>query len=752
MLRKPALSQAAEVFSRRGFWKQAAIIGCLAAFLLVAGGASESSSASPREWVFPSDACPWNQGLQACINKASSGDIVKVESGRTENLTINKPLQLIGEGWTDGTIRGSLTILSIQDRGPVVVRGLTFEDDKGVVIFDSQQVTLEANLITDHEGQGVLIEGNSQVVLKANGILDNKGDGVVAVNSQVEFIGTAEGFPEVALIRGNSGCGIRVQAGGTVTGGGIRIFDNGGGDLCPAEGFPSGFVRQERELRVPRDVSDLTQAIENAWPGETLLLAPGTYEGNWWLFRPLTLQGEDPERVVLKNKEAEPVLRIGGSIRLESMTLSTAQKLPEVIWDDCLESGYPFNSCSAAIVIAEAEEVVIKDILIHGSQNVDAGIAIVAAEATLESVTISGSFSAVGIGRGGQVSLKNSRLVDNEGLGVFARVHGPLTFEGNLVQDNGSHGIYFCCIGDTDEVTLEGNTIQGNHNCGILGFGEAIKGQNNTMGGNGGGDLCGEVPAALRVPLVEQGTKTPLTVCPSGCDFANLQEAVDALPPNGEIALQPGTHLAGVTIWKPLTLRGTSRLQVTLRGALSIIRDAQEVQIKGLTLTDALGRGPFPWPSEALEAFGLQNLTVRDVEVTANEEIGILVDSVQQVTIADSTIARNGDNGISLFNNKKVEIENVRVFRNNDDGLGVWNYGDNDGDNEVTIRSSEFKENGDDGIYLYGGQYRIIDNTISFNQGYGINHDEGEIVECRDNRVFNNAKGNFRGDAAAKCR
>lgn len=59
-----------------------------------------------------------------------------------------------------------------------------------------------------------------------------------------------------------------------------------------------------RTLRVPQDFSTIQAALDAARDGNTILVGPGTYEGNWTITKSITLEGEDKERVILKGVQA----------------------------------------------------------------------------------------------------------------------------------------------------------------------------------------------------------------------------------------------------------------------------------------------------------------------------------------------------------------------------------------------------------------------------------------------------------------
>jgi len=136
---------------------------------------------------------------------------------------------------------------------------------------------------------------------------------------------------------------------------------------------------------------------------------------------------------------------------------------------------------------------------------------------------------------------------------------------------NGADGVLLL---DASRATLRANTIQDNKGCGVAALSpQGAQGEGNRMGGNLA-DLCGNLPAGLRLPLVAETEATELRF-PG--PYPTLQATIDALAPGGTILLAEGEHPGGVTIGKPLTLRGAGADRTTIRGIVSLVSEAQGV-------------------------------------------------------------------------------------------------------------------------------------------------------------------------------
>jgi len=128
-----------------------------------------------------------------------------------------------------------------------------------------------------------------------------------------------------------------------------------------------------------------------------------------------------------------------------------------------------------------------------------------------DTVILDGSGSdVVTVSSGGALVLA-SLTVTNGREGVSVRRGGQVRIEGCRIAGNARDGVL--AIGTAE---LLGNVIRGNGRCGVNAFGSDAKvtGTGNLLGGNAGGDLCGDVPPGLRA---EGGPPAPVVrVTPDG--------------------------------------------------------------------------------------------------------------------------------------------------------------------------------------------------------------------------------------------
>jgi Right handed beta helix region len=185
---------------------------------------------------------------------------------------------------------------------------------------------------------------------------------------------------------------------------------------------------------------------------------------------------------------------------------------------------------------------------------------------------------------------------------------------------------------------------------------------------------------------------TSVTVCPAGpptCDYATIQEALDAVDDGDSILVAPGTYAGGFTIDKRVKLLGSGASQTTISGgdpATVTISPEQRVTIESVTITDGTQTG--------VVNFG--TLTLRDSVIT--------------------------DNATGLQNSGTALVADTSISDNHSFGIGgVGNTG------SLTVRRSVISGNGarEGGGINNSGDATIVDSTIEGNFGF---HSPGGIL------------------------
>ena len=86
-------------------------------------------------------------------------------------------------------------------------------------------------------------------------------------------------------------------------------------------------LAEAADLRVPADFGSLFDALEAAGPCDRILLAPGTYEGSWYVAKDVVIRGEgDPGDVILDGDEFGNALAIFDGARIQNLTITGAKR------------------------------------------------------------------------------------------------------------------------------------------------------------------------------------------------------------------------------------------------------------------------------------------------------------------------------------------------------------------------------------------------------------------------------------------
>jgi WD40 repeat protein len=200
--------------------------------------------------------------------------------------------------------------------------------------------------------------------------------------------------------------------------------------------------------------------------------------------------------------------------------------------------------------------------------------------------------------------------------------------------------------------------------------------------------------AALALLVLGLGLGTPvglaqrtITVCPQGCQYAKIQEAITAASEGDTIQVKAGTYQENLTIIKRLTLQGEGKDKVTIQGTVTIL-SAKLVTLSGFTVKG--GQGVYIEDSTTVvfsdNAF---------VESTAE---GLLARS-SSITVRGNLISRNKSYGLLLI-------------------LG----------SKAFITSNTITSNGGDGINIVASQADIRDNIVRDNGGCGVRADADSTV------------------------
>lgn len=212
--------------------------------------------------------------------------------------------------------------------------------------------------------------------------------------------------------------------------------------------------------------------------------------------------------------------------------------------------------------------------------------------------------------------------------------------------------------------------------------------------------------------IEETGVRGKLTVCPDGCDYTSIQEAVDSAVPGSTIDVKAGTYRENVNVTKPLKLFGVGMPVVDAGGMGSAIRlSADGTVLQGFKAVNSAEAG--------IDILSSGN-QVRENEVSNNQGYGINLYFASNNTL-ESTVARN--NGFGLYLGDFSQNNTIRNNTASGNSYGIYidlgSYGN-------TIYLNDLQENTDHNAYDFDT------DLISTNQW-----DDG-------------AMGNYYGDSACQ--
>jgi nitrous oxidase accessory protein NosD len=506
----------------------------------------------------------------------------------------------------------------------------------------------------------------------------------------------------------------------------------------------------------------LQQAIDQARKGDVICLQEGTWEENIKIGKSLVLRGQGPGATIIKAvEEGLPGIWIVGrkiQVGLEGLTITGAyggcadrrrsvcaygtfvQGFAQVTFkgSQISDNWSDLHAQNSAQVILTASKISGSLEVSHSAQLTSEGSEISGLElrgssrVTLINSRVSGKGDH-GVSGSASATIISSQISGSFVVGGSARV----ILEGSLISGSDKAGLL---VSDSSTVEVRGSRFFDNLGCAIelLSFEARVRGTPNEMRGNGA-DLCGFAPASLRQPLVAQTDREEVAV-PS--DYATVQEAVDAVAPGGTITLAAGTSVGGLTIWKPVTIRGQGREKTILQAGegkgpiISIIHGVKDIRLEGLAVIGSANYGLF--------IYGQADL--RDLRISGNHWGGIGVRGFAGVAIIDSEIS-GSFHGLETLDSPRVTVKSSQIS-DNILGLSIEHFAivtiqdsrvsDNSawgflirGSSRVTLTGSHVSDNGWVGLEVSGhARVTIQDSTT---EGNGS---RARAEECSDARWF----------------
>jgi len=438
-----------------------------------------------------------------------------------------------------------------------------------------------------------------------------------------------------------------------------------------------------------------------------ICLEPGKWEENLFIGKSITIRGAGMGKSVIRGRVGyRPVLLSENDskieVTIENLTVTGTEESTGIQIDGKAQatiracqvsgsdfgisiidsaqatiSGSTFSENDFGILMDELSQVTISGSTFTGNKT---GMMIDDySKGTVSNSTFTGSEEGILIGNSAQATISGSTFFGNQtAIGMMDSTRAAIS--GSTISGN----VFGIAMDNSAQAEIQGNLFHDNRYAGISVYSEkaTVSGGQNEMHGNGA-DLTDYAPAFLRLLLAPQTDSKTLSV-PG--DYSSIQEAIDAIAPGGTITVSPGTYEVGLTIWKPLTLRGAGKDKTVLKPIsiptrkliVSITAEAKGVVLEGLS-------------------------------ITGSEWNGIRISG--EASLKELLISENGLRGILMLGSSQAAIAGS-TFTGNSYGIGM------NASSQATILGSKFTGNSGYGIMMSGSAQAEIQGNSFLNNGY----------------------------------
>ncbi|MCS7240408.1 MAG: right-handed parallel beta-helix repeat-containing protein [Candidatus Bipolaricaulota bacterium] len=305
--------------------------------------------------------------------------------------------------------------------------------------------------------------------------------------------------------------------------------------------------------------------------------------------------------------------------------------------------------------------------------------------------------------KGGSAEVHGCMLFSNRWDGLTVGGNSSLLITKTHISGGQGSGV---AVSDKAMATLLENVIQNFPVAGVSGFSSnLVAGEANEIE-NTGVPLLGNVR-----PEVRKKRATPRwesLVFPNK-DFPDLQSAIDALLPSGVLEIQTGHYQAGVTVDKPVEIRGNGDVVlcavVSSAPVLSLVPNAN-LRLVGVNVTGG---------SEGL-AMGAQAVAqLLDCGLWENG-VGIKLWRDAQLSATRVSITRHAQGGVWLWDDSQAILTDCTVHGNEVCGIGAG------GRSHLQLYRCSIVENGWQGGVLLRefAQAELWHNVFTKNKGHGV--------------------------------
>jgi len=257
-------------------------------------------------------------------------------------------------------------------------------------------------------------------------------------------------------------------------------------------------------------------------------------------------------------------------------------------------------------------------------------------------------------------------------------------------------------------------------------------------------------------------------------DFATIQQALDALPPEGRLTLAPGNYNEQLTIEKPVSITGVQHCdnptegdetqdrtmtQIRWNDGHTLTIASENVKLSGVRITNNLPedkeedkKPDSPGATSAVRAASpvskptrkrsvalmviSGDIVVDDCDISSECGAGMCVLHMgSSAALSNSQISECTMSGLLVGDGASVTVENSIITTNLNNGVTVQAA-------QVLISNSKIEASRKDGILATAGSEAVVEDClITKNKKAGVNIQEGSKAQFTRNVVTRNKDG-----------
>jgi parallel beta-helix repeat protein len=230
-----------------------------------------------------------------------------------------------------------------------------------------------------------------------------------------------------------------------------------------------------------------------------------------------------------------------------------------------------------------------------------------------------------------------------------------------------------------------------------------------------------------------------LTVCPSGCNYTSIGDAIDASKEGDVVEVYSGMY-GGFSVDKSIIIRGVDtgegypivNAQPSGRGVAgtAVSLRADGIVLDGLYIVNA---GPYPQAGIKVES---NNNLISKCAVWNCGQWGIYLKGASNNTVSECICSNNGANGICVWKSHGNLFRENTVSNNGKDGIRI------DESHGNLFRENTVSNNGDDGFQITLSDNNIVDrNVVRNNDDIGITINDSQDTTLMNNVISYNSLG-----------